>query len=840
MHTLYKRNIVLKIIFGYLLAVSLMVGIALFSLNRLDDIKESVDDITNKLAVTRTLSQSITGKIRLVRFHAERYQRFYNQEDIDLFSHKMADLQNSLEEMSRQLSHQEWLDKVRHIQKETQNYEEIFDNMVQLIMSQQSLLSTIFLKQELLIENQLSAIRINVGIVLDPDIFFSFGNARNSFQLMRLYQSKYLSEENEKYYVMFKSNYAYASKAFKALTTALQSVEGSARLSLNALKASEELTTYYETFINIHMASLKLKKNSRRLDQHEFEITDTAAEIVSAIEDEYQSKNTLMQSLVFKTQIELVVALVMAISLSLGLIYVVTKMITTPIFNKMQQEARELKVARDKAEVANRVKSEFVANMSHEFRTPLNAVIGFSELLSGMDLSRKQKTFVNAIETAGKNLLMLINDILDLSKIEAGKIILQQNEVNLADVVSEIEQIFAIKISEKALTFSVEHSASLPDSIYLDVVRVRQILLNLVGNAIKFTENGQVSVQVKVLSKKADTVDIMFSVTDTGIGIPPEDQAKIFQSFEQQSGQSSIKYGGTGLGLSITKQLVEMMQGEISLTSTPGVGSQFDVILPDVKVAYSLPEMKPRSGLDTGKMSFEGAAVLVADDTLSNRTLMQEALGKKNIDVITADSGKEALKLAFEQHPKVIMLDVRLQQNSGMDVVTTLKQDIRTKQIPIIALTTSAKQDTHEHILERGYDGLLLRPIESTAMCRELAKFLKPVVNTKELASWSNTSWDFDLDVVRNPTELTHTLKNEIESLLQALQTAFVVNDFKLLGESLGQLGKEHDVECLSSSAQNIQELVESFDIRSMIDTVKVISTAIKELIKELENIHGR
>lgn len=840
MHSLYQRKITFKIIFVYLLAVSLMVGIVIFSLNRLNEIKESVDDITNRLAVTRTLSQSVAGKIRLVRFYAERYQRFYNQEDLDLFNDKIIDLQKGLEEISSQINNKGRLKKIRYIQEETQQYKEQFENIARLIMHQQSLLSTTFLKQELLIENQLSAIRVNVGIVQNPDIFFSFGNARNSFQLMRLYQSKYLSEEDEKYYVMFKSNYASATAAFSALNAALESVTGNSRLSLNAVKANAELTLYYETFLQIRTASHKLKKVSRKLDQHELQVTDTASEIASEIEEEYQIKNTLMQSLVLRTQIELVIAVVIAISLSLGLIYVVSRMITKPILKKMQQEADELKIARDKAEIANRVKTEFVANMSHELRTPLNAVIGFSELLSFMDLNSKQRSFVDAIEIAGKNLLLLINDILDLSKIEAGKIELQPTAVNLKDIMTDIEQIFALKISEKLLNFSIDHAISLPDFVYLDEVRVRQILLNLVGNAIKFTEKGQVTVQSKIISKPhADTVNLMLSVIDTGIGIPVDDQTKVFQSFVQQSNQNAIKYGGTGLGLSITKHLVEVMGGKIRLTSSPGKGSRFDVEFFDIKIASATEQRELLPRLDIRNISFVQAKVLVADDIMSNRVLLQEALSEIGLEVITANNGKEAVKLAFDQRPALIMLDLRMPQLNGIDAAKQLKQNAKTAHIPLIALTASSNVEEYSLVVESGFDGLLSKPIEFSKMVTELSRFLESVVSSRDGKNYDTISCNIAVDTVRQPIQLMNTLRLEVVPLLQALHKAFVVSDFKLLGENLERIGKKHKVEHFSSFAANIQGLVDSFDIKGMNHSTELISASIKTFITELETIHG-
>ncbi|BHH83170.1 diguanylate cyclase [Desulforhopalus sp. 52FAK] len=337
-----KRRIIIKIVSGYLLALSLMLGIVGFSLNRLNKIEKTVDDITNRLAVTRALSQAIAGKIRQVRFNAERYQRFYHQSDLDQFNEEIIELKSGLEEINHQVNNNTWLEMIQHIQDETDQYETHFENIVKLIMYQQSLLSTVFIKQELLIENQLSAIRINVGIVQAPDIFFSFGNARNSFQLMRLSQAKYLNEANEKYFVMFKNNYKYATEAFNNLNSALMEVSDNAGISANAIKANEELEIYYHTFLKIRSASIDLRKASRDLDKNEFKITEIATDIGTKVEEEYQVQNKVMQSLVLRTQVELVVAVLIAISLSLGLIIVVSRKITTPIFLEMQKRATQL------------------------------------------------------------------------------------------------------------------------------------------------------------------------------------------------------------------------------------------------------------------------------------------------------------------------------------------------------------------------------------------------------------------------------------------------------------------------------------------------------------------
>lgn len=344
MPAIKKKKIIIKIVLGYFVALSLMLGIAFFSLNRLNKIEKTVDDITNNLAATKALSHTITSKIRLVRLSAERYKRFYRQGDIDQFNEKIIELKGGLTTIRNQVKTPKWQEMIQYIEQETAFYEKHFEKIATLIMYQQSLLSTVFIKQELLIENQLSAIRINVGIIQKPSIFFSFGNARNSFQLMRLYQSKYISEADERYFVMFKNNYRYASKAFSELNSALAEIPKSSHIKTSANKANEALQIYFETFLKIRSASILLKKSTRNLDQHELEITATASKIASEIENEYQVQNKLMQSLVLRTQVELIVAMCIAIALSIGLIFVVSRKIATPIFTELQEKADKLEL----------------------------------------------------------------------------------------------------------------------------------------------------------------------------------------------------------------------------------------------------------------------------------------------------------------------------------------------------------------------------------------------------------------------------------------------------------------------------------------------------------------
>ena len=445
---------------------------------------------------------------------------------------------------------------------------------------------------------------------------------------------------------------------------------------------------------------------------------------------------------------------------------------------------RALFQAKEAAEAANRAKSEFLANMSHEIRTPLNAVIGFSELLASQVTDSKQQSYLDAIQTAGKSLLTLINDILDLSKIEAGRLEMQPEAANLAVIIEEVRQIFAMKAAEKHVELLTKLDPTVPAALLLDEARLRQILLNLVGNAVKFTDTGHITISARAIALPADSkrVDVILTVEDTGIGILASQIEAIFASFKQQDGQSTRKYGGTGLGLTITKRLVELMHGQITVRSTVGEGSLFEIILRQVPVAAeALIEVVRESTDEVRIITFERGVVLVADDVTSNRALLREWLQQTGLAVIEAEDGQQAVRFAEENSPDLILMDLRMPKMNGFEAIKQLKTNIRTRSIPVIALT--ATMAIHEAIKTSSseFDCYLPKPIDMQALFAELARYLPLKKQSESILTQPVTHKDVLAEFLpqqpgRLP-ELVDLLQAELLPVWQTLQGALDIDE---------------------------------------------------------------
>jgi len=391
-----------------------------------------------------------------------------------------------------------------------------------------------------------------------------------------------------------------------------------------------------------------------------------------------------------------------------------------------QRRILELEYQKKKAEEANLAKSQFLANMSHEIRTPMNAIIGFSDLLAEEQLSEEQANYVNIINKAGKHLLNIINDILDLSKIESGKVVIEMADCAVPELLDNISNLMQVRARAKQIQFNIISSPTVPKIIRTDGLRLQQCLVNLVGNAIKFTDQGHVHLYV---SYDPDHVAglLRFDVKDTGIGIPPEKQQVIFEPFTQADNSTTRKYGGTGLGLTITSQLVKMMGGTMEVKSEPGKGSVFSILLPLPVDSAVKPQAVNLVKEITDSESLESSArfgghILVAEDNPANQQLIQILLEKMGLAVTLVDNGQSAVEAATATAYNLILMDMQMPVMNGYDAVQILRH--RNIKTPIVALTANAMQGDMQKCIENGCDDYLPKPIDKPNLTRLLAKYL--------------------------------------------------------------------------------------------------------------------
>ena len=410
---------------------------------------------------------------------------------------------------------------------------------------------------------------------------------------------------------------------------------------------------------------------------------------------------------------------------------------TEQVNRELAKSVEEANLMAKEAQAANEAKSEFLANMSHEIRTPMNAIIGFSDILSDEELTQEQKGFIDNISNSGHRLLQLINDILDFSKIEAGKMDVEMAECSLKQLFASVKSMMLPFAIEKGLEFEIVEDSALPAKIRTDPARLEQCLINLENNAVKFTEQGHVHLKVS-LNERDNQSFIRFEVEDTGIGILPEKQKKIFESFAQADGSHTRKYGGTGLGLAITKQLTELLGGEITLISEEGKGSVFALEIPTGLDPVKQPFLDRHNiagysnfGREHAQQPEYSGHVLVAEDDKTNQMLIKSLLKKMGLEITIVDDGKQAVQKALQEQFDLILMDIQMPYMNGYEATKILKA--KKISAPIVALTAYAMDGDRENCIKAGCDNYLTKPIDREKLLELLGKYL-PVKN-REVAA---------------------------------------------------------------------------------------------------------
>lgn len=507
----------------------------------------------------------------------------------------------------------------------------------------------------------------------------------------------------------------------------------------------------------------------------------------------------------------------------------------------VQNRTVDLLKAKEQAEMAAASKSIFLANMSHEIRTPMNSILGYSNLL-GKDISAKQKKeYLDIVQTSGRDLLSFIDSILNLSKIEAGKVELVMRPINLESLLEEIENIFLIKTKEKGIDLVVCSDADVPGSLLLDETRLKEILFNLVDNAVKFTAKGGVTLSVSKIAPfiNEKLVSLTFKVEDTGIGVREDQKEKIFLAFEQQDGQSS-RYGGTGLGLPIVKHLVEIMKGKITIDSRVNRGTTFTVELYDIETSTRKAKLRHSEVFLHDSLEFESAEVLVVEDNRHSLELLRVILEERGIRVQEAVNGKKAIEKLRESRPDLILLDIKTPLLDGYEAVKIIKADKELRNIPVIALTAHILPEVQEKIKLSGCDGYLTKPIEEGQLFLELMKYL-PYRHTKISIPDSNRkAWDqvIEHDLSSLPrgeiVEVADVLSCRLMELWRRVGDSLILDNWAEFGSEIKQLGEKYKVDSMTDYGQYFLDNVFHLNIMELKNAIQYYPELV-ERIKAME-----